>query len=280
MKIEKILNNNVVTTIDDKKGLEKVIMGRGIAFKKKTGEEIDESLIEKVFLIQNQNENLKFQRLINEIPLEYVKSSEKIISYAKQMLDVEFDDHIYVALTDHLAFAIKRSLAGIQIENNLLWEIQRIHRKEYEVGLWAIEFIGKELGVKLKEDEAGFIALHLINGSIGEIMPNTMNITTIIQDVLNIIKYYFIIEFNEDDLSYDRLITHLKYFAQRVISKKQLVEDEAPFLKLIKENYNDVYKCTLKIKTYIENNYDYTISDGEIVYLSLHLQRVMSSLKK
>lgn len=37
MKIEKILNNNVVTTIDDKKGLEKVIMGRGITFKKKAG---------------------------------------------------------------------------------------------------------------------------------------------------------------------------------------------------------------------------------------------------
>lgn len=280
MKIEKILNNNVVTTIDEETGLEKVIMGRGIAFKKKIGEEIDEAQIQKVFLIQNKNENLKFQRLINEIPLEYVQVSEKIISYAKQMLDVEFDDHIYVALTDHLAFAIKRALAGIQIENNLLWEIQRIHKKEYEVGLWAIEFIEKELSVKLKEDEAGFIALHLINGSIGEIMPNTMNITTIIQDVLNIIKYHFIIEFDEDDLSYDRLVTHLKYFAQRIISQKQLTEDEAPFLKLIKEDYKDVYKCALKIKTYIQDNYDYTIRDGEIVYLSLHLQRVMSSLKK
>jgi beta-glucoside operon transcriptional antiterminator len=280
VKIEKILNNNVITTIDGKTGLEKVIMGRGIAFKKKIGEDVDQGQIEKVFLIENEKENLKFQRLINEIPMEYVKSSEKIISYAREKLDVEFDDHIYVALTDHLAFAIKRALAGIQIENNLLWEIQRIHKKEYEVGLWAIEFIEKELGVKLKEDEAGFIALHLINGAIGEIMPNTMDITTIIQDVLNIIKYHFIVEFDEDDLSYDRLITHLKYFAQRIISKKQLAEDEAPFLKLIKENYNDVYKCALKIKTYIESNYDYTISDGEIVYLSLHLQRVMASLKK
>lgn len=280
MKIEKILNNNVITTIDGETGLEKVIMGRGIAFKKKIGEDIDKAQIEKVFLIENEKENLRFQKLINEIPIEYVQTSEKIISYARERLDVEFDDHIYVALTDHLAFAIKRALAGIQIENNLLWEIQRIHKKEYEVGLWAIEFIKKELGVKLKEDEAGFIALHLINASIGEIMPNTMNITTIIQDVLNIIKYHFIVEFDEDDLSYDRLITHLKYFAQRIISKKQLAEDEAPFLKLIKENYSDVYKCALKIKTYIQNNYDYVISDGEIVYLSLHLQRVMSSLKK
>lgn len=280
MKIEKILNNNVLTTIDEETGLEQVIMGRGIAFKKKVGDEVDETKIEKVFEIQNKNENLKFQRLINEIPLEYVRVSEKIISHAKDKLNVNFDDHIYVALTDHLAFAIKRSLLGAQIENNLLWEIQRIHKKEYEVGLWAISFIQKELGIEMKEDEAGFIALHLINASIGEVMPNTMSITTIVQDILNIVKYYFIIEFNEDEISYDRLVTHLKYFAHRVISKKQFTEDEAPFLQIIKKSYKEVYECALKIKAYIQNSYDYVISDGEIVYLSLHLQRVVSSLKR
>lgn len=275
MKIEKILNNNVVTTIDDLTGLEKVIMGRGIAFKKKVGEEI-----EKTFLIQNQRENLKFQKLINEIPMEYINVSEKIISYAEEKLDIKFDDHIYVDLTDHLYFAIKRSLSGINIENHLLWEIQRIHKKEYEVGLWAIKFIEKELGVKMSEDEAGFIALHFINASIGENMPNTMNITTIVQEILNIIRYYFTIEFKEDDLSYDRLVTHLKYFAQRIITKKELAKSEIAFLELIKLNYKEVYNCALKIKKFIEKNYGYTISDGEIVYLSLHIQRVVSSIRK
>ncbi|EET86443.1 CAT RNA-binding domain protein [Clostridium carboxidivorans P7] len=37
MVIKKILNNNVVTVIDESTGLEKVIMGRGIAFKKMLG---------------------------------------------------------------------------------------------------------------------------------------------------------------------------------------------------------------------------------------------------
>ncbi|MBC2581796.1 BglG family transcription antiterminator LicT [Clostridium sp. DJ247] len=280
MKIEKILNNNVATTIDEKTGLEEVIMGRGIAFKKKVGEEIDESKIEKIFLIKNETENIKFQKLINQIPLEYVNASEKIISYAKKQLYADFDEHIYIALTDHLAFAIKRSLSGISIENSLLWEIQRIYKKEYDIGLWAVKFIEEELGVKMNEHEAGFIALHLINAAIKESMPNTMNITKVVQDILNIIKYYFTIEFHKDDLSYDRLVTHLKYFAQRVVSKKFLNEDTSPFLDLIKENYNDVYKCALKIKAYIEKNYSYNISNGEIVYLSLHLQRVLSSLRE
>ncbi|GAB7203298.1 hypothetical protein OS31_36500 [Dickeya oryzae] len=38
MKIAKILNNNVVTVIDEQ-GNEQVVMGRGLAFKKTAGRE-------------------------------------------------------------------------------------------------------------------------------------------------------------------------------------------------------------------------------------------------
>lgn len=277
MRIHKILNNNVVTIVDEATSMEKVIMGRGIAFKKRAGEAIDESKIEKVFLIENRKENIKFQKLIHEIPLEYITISEEIISYAKQQLKASFDDHIYVALTDHVAFAIKRASLGLEIKNHLLWEIQRIYKEEYKVGLWAIDFIEEKLGVKMPEDEAGFIALHLVNASLGKEMGDTMSMTAIVQDILNIIKYHFIVEFDEKDISYDRLVTHLKFFAQRIISKKKFEPGETtPFLELIKKNYRKQYDCALKIKSYIEKNYDYEISEEEIVYLSLHLYRVVS----
>lgn len=279
MKIDKILNNNVITSIDDKTSVEKVVMGRGIGFKKKIGDEVDEDKVEKVFILQNQNENEKFQRLINELPIEYVDASEKIISYAKEKLDASFDDHIYIALTDHLAFAIKRAKMGVKIENHLLWEIQRIHKREYEIGLWAVEFISRKFNIDLNEDEAGFIALHLVNAFTGDVMNNTMNITRIVQDMLNIIKYSYKIDFTPKDISYDRLVTHLKYFTQRVISKKELREEDNAFLDIIMENYKEAYLGALKIKSYIEKNFDYKVSQGEVVYLSLHLERVLSSLR-
>ncbi|AJA49050.1 transcription antiterminator LicT [Clostridium pasteurianum DSM 525 = ATCC 6013] len=279
MIIKKILNNNVVTTLDKNTKLEKVVMGRGIAFQKKTGDIISNSKIEKVFILENTIENEKFQKLINEIPLEYVKLSEAIISYGKEKLNTEFYDHIYIALTDHIAFAIKRFKEGINLKNHLLWEIQRIHKKEYEVGLWAIKLIEKELDIKMNIDEAGYIALHLIDASLNESMDNTMNITTIVQQILNIIKYFFTIEFNEEDISYDRLITHLKYFAQRVISNKTLSQDQDEFLEIVRENYKQPHNCALKIKKFVEKNYHYKINDGEVVYLTLHIQRVISSIE-
>lgn len=278
MKINKVINNNVVTTIDDATGREKVIMGRGIAFQKKPGQPIDESKIEKVFLIENQKDNLRFQQLIHEMPLEYIQISQEIISYAQKELSTRFDDHIYVALTDHLAFAIKRNQAGTDIKNPLLWEIQRIHQEAYRVGLWAIKYLEHKLGVKMPEDEAGFIAMHFVNASLGQNMTNTMSITTIAQDILNIVKYYFAIEFNEEELSYNRFITHLKFFAQRVLTKKEAGDEqaEAPFIQMVREHYKREYACALKIKAYIEKNYENRITEEEIVYLSIHLQRITS----
>lgn len=278
MKINKVLNNNVATIIDDATGQEKVIMGRGIAFQKKSGQEIDESKIEKIFLIENQNDNLRFQQLIHEMPIEYIRISQEIISYAQKELNSKFDDHIYVALTDHIAFAIKRNQAGVDIKNPLLWEIQRIHQEAYKIGLWAIKYLYNKLGVNMVEDEAGFIAMHLVNASLGQDMTDTMSITTIVQDILNLVKYYFSIEFDEEDISYNRLVTHLKFFAQRVITKKEPCYDqrETPFLQMIKEHYKKEYDGARKIEAYIEKNYDYNITEEEIVYLSIHLERIVS----
>jgi beta-glucoside operon transcriptional antiterminator len=279
MIIEKILNNNVITTIDKDTGLEKVVMGRGIAFQKKKGDSIDTSKVEKIFLIQNEKDNKNFQSLFNKIPLEYIEAAEKIISFGEKQLDTQLDEHIHVALTDHLAFAIKRTLSGIHIKNHLMWEIKRLYKKEYEVGKWGIELIKEELGIELPEDEAGFIALHLLNASMGENMMNTIDATEMIQDILGIIKYYFKIDINTNDFFIDRLVTHLKYFALRVLNKKEIPEHEETLFNFIKENYKEAYNCALKIKAYVEKNYNYRVSNDEIVYLSIHLQKIVSRFK-
>lgn len=277
MIIAKILNNNVIITIDENTKREKVVMGRGLAFKKKVGELVDIDRIEKIFTIQNANENLKFQMLINKIPMDHVRISEKIISYAREKLNTDFDEHIYIALTDHISFAINRYKKGIKIKNNLLWEIQRIHKNEYIIGIWALQYIEKELGIKMELDEAGFIAMHLVYSSLNMDLDNGINITNIVKEILNIIKYSFSIEFDQNDISYDRLLTHLKSFAQRVMAKKQLPNEVESFLKIIRIDYEKSYKCVLKIKEHIYKNYDYYINDAEIVYLTMHVQRIIAS---
>lgn len=76
MKIEKIINNNVISSLDDQ-GIEVVVMGRGIGFQKKSGECIDKDKIDKIFYMENDDERNKFQKLIANLPIEHIQISNE-----------------------------------------------------------------------------------------------------------------------------------------------------------------------------------------------------------
>ena len=275
IRIEKILNNNVVVSINDNKE-EIIVMGRGIAFKKKVQDVIFEKNIEKIFILSNPNINNKFIELISSIPLEYAVISEEIIRYAKEKTGKKFNESIYISLTDHIYNAIERHKQGILVTNGLSWETKRLYSEEYEVGLGALEIIRKEFDINLVEDEAAFIALHFVNANINEEMPILINMTKLIQEILEIVKYNFNMEFDLESLSYYRFITHLKFFAQRLFNNKINEKDEDNDLfYIIKEKYNESYKCVIKIQKLILERYKYDLSKEEMLYLIIHIQKLI-----
>lgn len=276
MLVEKVLNNNVVVSIDPKSKKEVILMGNGIAFNKKPGQLIDTKKIEKTFIVDDENLGNKIKKLINQIPEGIFELTDEIITSAIVELNTELDKQIYVSLADHIAFAVKRFKNGIIIKNELLNEIRRVHRNEFKVALKAVDYINKKLGVELPEDEAGFIALHFVNAGYRETTMKSVASTKIIKDVLNIIKYYFKIELDEDDLNYDRLLTHLKYFAKRIVNDNQNISNDSNFVKMISMTYPEAYGCSIKIGEYISQNNNYIVNDEELVYLTMHIQRVVS----
>ena len=276
MIFEKVLNNNVVVSIDPRTRKEVILMGSGIAFNKKPGQLIDTKRIEKTFTVDDENLGNKIKKLINQIPDGIFELTDEIITQAIIELKVELDKQVYVSLADHIAFAVKRFKNDIIIKNELLNEIRRVHRNEFRVSLWAVDYINKRLNIQLPEDEAGFIALHFVNASYKETTMKSVESTKIIKDVLNIIKYYFTIELDEDDLNYDRLLTHLKYFAKRIVNNNQHNSTDSSFVKVISSTYPESYGCAIKIGEYILMHNKYKVNDDELVYLTMHIQRVIS----
>lgn len=276
MIVEKVLNNNVVVSIDPKTKKEVILMGSGIAFNKKPGQQIDEKKIEKTFVVDDENLGNKIKKLINQIPEGIFEITDEIITHAIVELNTVLDKQIYVSLADHIAFAVKRFISGIIIKNELLNEVRRVHKAEFKVSLWAVDYINEKLGIELPEDEAGFIALHFVNAGYRETTMKSITSTKIIKDILNIIKYNFAIELDEDDLNYDRLLTHLKYFAKRIVNNNQNNSTDSDFIKMISTTYPEAYECAVKIGDYILKNNDYHVNDDEIVYLTMHIQRVIT----
>lgn len=276
MIVEKVLNNNVVVSIDPKTKKEVILMGSGIAFNKKPGQQIDEKKIEKTFVVDDENLGNKIKKLINQIPEGIFEITDEIITHAIVELNTVLDKQIYVSLADHIAFAVKRFRSGIIIKNELLNEVRRVHKAEFKVSLWAVDYINEKLGIELPEDEAGFIALHFVNAGYRETTMKSITSTKIIKDILNIIKYNFAIELDEDDLNYDRLLSHLKYFAKRIVNNNQNNSTDSDFIKMISTTYPEAYECAVKIGDYILKNNDYHVNDDEIVYLTMHIQRVIT----
>ncbi|MGL5314273.1 MAG: BglG family transcription antiterminator LicT [Peptostreptococcaceae bacterium] len=279
MVIEKILNNNVVITKDENNN-EIVVMGRGLAFKKRTGDYIPKDMVDKVFRLSDPNMTLKFQELISDIPLEYMKLSDGIISYTKDKLGKKLNDSIYISLTDHMHTAIVRASEGVSVKNALLWDIKRFYKDEFNIGLKALDYIEEKFEVRLPEDEAGFIALHIVNAQMDQDIKIIYEITQIMQEISNVVKYYYGITFDEDSVYYYRFITHLKYFAERLVSNKPHESEEDDLLDVIKVKYSNAYSCIEKVGEFIYKKYNYELTNEEKLYLTIHVERVVSKSTK
>lgn len=275
--IKKVYNNNVILAFENSSKKEVILTGCGIGFGKKPNDTIDDSKIEKKFVIQDNNFESKVNKLASEIPEEVFAVSSAIIEYAEKNLNTTLDEYIYISLTDHIYFALKRYKENLPIKNELLYELRRIHKKEYEIGKWAIEYINKTFNVNFLIDEAGFIAMHIINANYRESTNKSCLIMNIINQILDIIKNYYSIEFIEDEINFDRLLTHLKFFSKRLIDKTESIDtNNNGLLEIVKAQYKESYDCVKQIKSFIEENYTYKVNDDEVLYLILHINRVIS----
>ena len=273
MNIQKIINNNVISAVNDKNE-EVVVMGRGIGFKAHAGDAIDETKIEKVFRIENETISRQFQEILENIPLEHMQLTEEIISKAKEVLNVKLNQSIYVTLTDHINFAIQRQQEGVRLKNALLWEIKEFYRNEYQIGQYAIELLNEKIKTDFTEDEAGFIALHIVNAEYNTSIHNTFAMTNMIQELLQFIQKEMGRRYNENSIHYERYLAHLKFLARRVCDHNLLPGDDMEFAARIEQKYPAEYECSRKAADYIKMQYHENLSEEEILYLAIHIKRV------
>lgn len=276
MQITKVINNNQVICLDSR-GKECIAVGKGIGFGNVVGNRVSEAKIEKIFSVIDDETRTKFSRIVNEIPPEHIVLADEIISYVKCSLGKNISDNIYVSLTDHLSFAIERCRKGHMLSNPLLWETKRFYPHEYQLGKVALDYVFNATGVLLPDDEAGFIALHIVNAENGGDFDHTVRMTKLIHDVLNIIKYHFHIEFDEQDLDYNRFLTHLRFFMQRLIEKKTYENKDDAFYKILRKQYPSEYTCAEKIKNYIFKGFQHLMTEEETMYLVVHINRLIKS---
>lgn len=118
----KKINNNVVQAMDN--DVEYIVMGKGLGFQKKIGETVNEEKIEKTFVLENPETVAKWTRVYVDLPDGEMQVFLNIITFAEAVLQTKFDPSFFIALADHLHYAIERSREEISLQNPLAWEVR------------------------------------------------------------------------------------------------------------------------------------------------------------
>ena len=279
MRVVKVINNNNLCVLDDN-GHEQIVSGKGIGFGKKYGDKVDRNDIQKTYLITDSKIQEKMISLLKEIPEEYMNLANEIVEYIKKEYPAKLNDSLLVTLSDHISFAIERKKKGIEFTNPLLDSIEAAYPEALKMGEYAVEKMNEKLSLSMARDEAGFIAMHVINAQLDTKMDEGYDITKLINGCIETAEFALQMKFDQNSESYKSFVDYLKYLSLQLLRRKALPEglDQAKaFVKMMKKYCKARYLCAGKIQEYILKTFQIDISEDVVLTLTIYLKRLSSN---
>lgn len=269
--IKKVLNSSVVLVVDTR-GAERVLLGKGIGFGAKAGEVIEASAVDQVFVALDDADQRNLVELLAQIPGEFVELTRAVVADAEEQ-GLRLDPHVYLALTDHLHFAVERHRRGLVVANRLAWEMRSVYPVQYAVGERAVEAMRERLGVDLPADEAANVAFHLANAELGKVGIDSMRIVELIRSVTAIIQHTSGAALDREDLRSARFVAHLQYFAERFFSGGLLVSEDDFLFTSLSARYPRAVASAERVRAFVRAEYASELPNEEVAFLALHIAR-------
>ncbi|WP_125582565.1 PRD domain-containing protein [Lacticaseibacillus suibinensis] len=277
MKILRILNNNVVEARNSQDE-SVIIIGRGIGHEKRRGDEVEVSDADEIFLMTNKSLFPSVQNLLTSVSTDLIETSNKIVNYGKRRLPHELNQNIIITLTDHLDYAIARARDGFSTPNPLNWDIKRFYPREYEIGLYALQIVKKYQFTTLSKDEAGFIAMHFVDASLEGNQPhNVTQLTQMIKTVLTVVDA-LIHNIDTESVAYSRFVRHIQYMAMRLLDFQGSTEHaDDEIMSLVFKKNPDAYAIAKRVGDQLTQDYQVSLNDAELMYMTLHISRLLNT---
>ncbi|MEK6453039.1 glucose PTS transporter transcription antiterminator GlcT [Caldifermentibacillus hisashii] len=274
--VKKILNNNVLIA-ENEEFKEVVLIGKGIGFNKKRGDQLSEEIAEKIFVLKDKEKQEQYKSLLPQMDAKTFDAIIDALNYIKNQTHTSLDEHTQVALTDHLMFSIYRTMKGISIKNPFLYETKSIYPKEFKIASEVVKIVNEAVKIQLPVDEIGFIALHIHSAIMHKNVLEINKDSQLISQLVNVIEEAFQAKIDKHSIDYIRLIRHLRFAIDRVHEGDELGE----ILKLtytLQHEYPFCYNLSWKLIKIMQNSLKKPVGNAEAVYLTMHLQRIYSKI--
>ncbi|SFL54560.1 glucose PTS transporter transcription antiterminator GlcT [Salibacterium qingdaonense] len=272
MEVKKVLNNNVVIALHSE--LDEVILtGKGIGFGKKEGDPVDESGAEKFFVLKNEKEQEQYKQLLIEVDESFIGCMNDCMTMLENRFQVQLNEHIHVALTDHLYYAVHRIKQGMEIRNPFLQETELAYPAEYQAARDLLFHLETCTGISMPEGEIGFVALHIHTALTQRPLQELNEHTRLVSGLVERIEETLQVSMNTKNLDHQRLLRHLHQTLERI--QKEDYGDEPDSLKnVLKYEYPLCYNLSWKLIKMMQQALKTPVPESEVVYLTLHLQRL------
>lgn len=272
LKVQKVLNNNVVIALHSS-GYEAVLVGRGLGFGRRPDDEILEEAAEKVFVLKDPGERIRYARVLQEVDQPFAALVAQGIGMMEDLLGEPLGERIHASLTDHLFFAVKRLGEGIAVRNPFLREVEALYPKEYGAAQAMTRWLSKELGLEIPDDESAFVALHVHSAMGGESLGQVSRKNRIISQMIEIAEESLGFPLDRRSPQFLRLIRHLSFSIDRV--ENSMDGDPMDVVEeTMRRDHPVPYGIALKLCIYLQNALGRPIPKSELVYLTIHIHRL------
>lgn len=270
-KIKKVITNNILRALDINE-TEVILIGKGIGFNKKANDIVSSSGVENLFVLQNNQEKGLYEQLLRSTSPKLISIANEAIDYIQQHVDKPLNDHIHIALTDHISFMVRRCKMGIPVENPFSLETENLYPKEADIAAHVVDYISQELNLPIPRGEIGFITLHIVSSLTNDSLFKAQKLTYLVSKLTEVMEDQLMIQLDKTDLNYTRLVTHLRFAIERAY-KGEVLSYVPELEEILKKQYSECYALAYKLVKIMQNELNKKMNSSEVIYLAMHLYR-------
>lgn len=276
--VHKVLNNNVVISIDDT-GRERVLMGRGIGFQLKADDLVDPAKVEKTFILDQGADGENELRLLSDVPYPVVEAVSRAVDGAERGLGRSLGRRFTIAVLDHIQFVLERLDDGVRIPSANMPELRVLYPQEAAIAEQMATSIARQLDRELPPEESVFLTMHLLNATRDEPNGTAALLFRRLQHIVTTVENQLGVRLDTSSPDYARFILHIQFLLQRLVSRSMLRSADSSFFEFAKHSYPRSFEIAQEVKAYVRAATESELTDEELLYVIVHVERLASQVR-
>lgn len=245
-------------------------MGKGIGFGKKVNERMEAGPSETIYSLQETTDRGDARELAVSINPMFLEIANEILDEAEKVFQT-IDRTILFPMADHIEYAVRRIQNHEPISNPLTDDIRVLFHMEFKTAQCIRPILKERLGIEIDDDEIGYISLHIHSAIKDEKISQAMQMARAVRECISLVEQEVGKPIDVLSLSYNRLMNHIRNMVARALSGEQLKLNMNDYMGV---KFPHAFQTAKFICEQVGRNLKCTLSEVEIGYLAMHIERV------